>query len=188
MATTKTAAPSAKKAAKKPAKKAATAKKTTNSAKVSKEKTTEKITMKTPEFDIKKVEEFWANGAEKAQEQFAKAQASVEELTAVQKESVEVLMEAAGIAQKGFEAIAAEQATYTQAAYEDGVAAAKEAFAATNVQDAIELQTKFAKTAFEGYFGHMKKVGEMFQSSANDVVAPLNAQATKVWEGVYKAS
>lgn len=171
-------ATTAKTAAKKTAPKA-------SAPKANKSKKTE--TPITPEFNMNNVEEFWANGTEKAQEQIAKAQASVEEIASFGKDSVEVMVETASLAQKGFEAIAAETATYTQKSYEDGVAAAKETFAATNVQEAIEMQTKFAKTATEAYFGHLKTVGEMFQASANEVAAPWNARMTSIFENVYKA-
>lgn len=178
MATTKkTAAKTAAKSTAKPATKAPaaeTAKKATKPA------------INTKEFDMTAVNEFWATGAEKAQEQFAKAQASVEELASFQKENLEVLTEAATIAQKGMEALAAETTTFTQKSYEDGVAAAKEVFAATTVQEALEMQSKYTKAAFDAYFGHMKKVGEMVQTSAQDVAAPLNARATTFMEMAYK--
>ena len=163
---------------------ATTAKKTTKTAAKAAPATPE---FDMPEFDMKAVEDFWSNGTEKAQEQFAKAQASAEEFASLGKDSVETLVETASLAQKGFEAIAAETATYTQKSFEDGVAAAKETFAATNVQDAIQLQTTFAKTATEAYFGHLKTIGEMVQSSANEVAAPWNTRMTSIFENVYKA-
>ena len=133
-------------------------------------------------------EDFWTNGSSKAQEQFTNANASLEDVTSFQRETAEVLTETATLAQKGFEAIAAESATFTQKSYEDGVAAAKKTFATTNVQEAIELQTEFAKTAVDAYLGHMKKIGEMFQVSAQEVAAPINTRVTNLVETAQKAA
>lgn len=133
-------------------------------------------------------ENFWATGSGKAQEQFAKASASLEDVAAFQRETADALVETATLAQKGFEAITAESVTFTQKSVEDGVAVAKKAFESTNVQEAIELQTEFAKSAVEAYLGHMKKIGEMFQASAQEVAAPMNTRVAAVVETAQKAA
>ena len=133
-------------------------------------------------------ENFWATGSGKAQEQFAKASASLEDVTSFQRENAEALAETATLAQKGFEAIASESATFTKKSFEDSVAVAKKALSSTNVQDAIELQTEFAKTAVDAYLGHMKKIGEMFQTSAQEVAAPMNTRVTAIVETAQKAA
>lgn len=132
-------------------------------------------------------ENFWSTGSNKAQDQFTKANASLEDVASFQRETAEALTETATLAQKGFEAIAAESATFSQKSYEDGVAVAKKTFASTNVQEAIELQTEFAKTAVDAYLGHMKKLGEMFQVSAQEVAAPMNTRVTAIVETAQKA-
>lgn len=133
-------------------------------------------------------ENFWANGSSKAQEQFAKAAPSLEDVATFQRETADALVETATLAQQGFEAIAAESATFSQKSYEDGVAVAKETLASTNIQDVIELQTAFAKTAVDAYLGHMKKIGEMFQTSAKEVAAPMNTRVTEIVETAQKAA
>lgn len=165
---------------------ATTTKKTTTKAKTE-TKTASAPAFEAPAFDVKSVEDFWTATAEKAQEQFEKAQSSVEDMAAFHRENVEVMVESATIAQKNFEKIAAETTTFTQKYYEDSVAVAKETLAATNPQEAFELQTKFAKSAFEAYVGHLKTVGEMFQTSTKETVEPVNARVTKLWETAYSA-
>jgi phasin family protein len=137
-------------------------------------------------FDATAAEEFWTKGAEKAQEQFVKAQVSVEEVTSFQRENVEVLVESASLAQKSFEALATESATFTQKSFEDGIEVAKKAMASATPQEAFELQTAFAKTAVEAYLGHVKKLGEMFQIGAQEVAAPINTRVTSLIETAQK--
>ncbi len=151
-------------------------------------KTAEAKAPKTAAIDTKTVEDFLAKGTEQAQEQFAKAQVSVEEVTEFHRENTEVLVETATLAQKGFEALAAEATTFNQKSYDDGIAVAKQAMASTNVQEAFELQTEFAKTAVDAYLGHMKKMGEMFQASAQEAFAPLNTRVTTIVETAQKAA
>lgn len=133
-------------------------------------------------------ETFWATGSEKAQEQFAKASASFEDVASFHRENVDALVETASLAQKSFEAIAAESVTFTQKSYEDTVAVAKKSLASTNFQDAVELQTEFAKTAVDAYLGHMKKIGEMFQVSAQEVAAPVNTRVEALVDTAQKAA
>ncbi len=133
-------------------------------------------------------ENFWATGSGKAQEQFAKASASLEDVATFQRETAEALTETATLAQKGFEAIATESATFSKKSFEDSVAVAKKAAASTNIQEVIELQTEFAKTAVDAYLGHMKKIGEMFQTSAQEVAAPMNTRITTIVETAQKAA
>lgn len=149
------------------------------------EKKTEKKTANTttPENFIENV---WNVG--KAQDHFAKASASLEDVAAFQRETAEALAETATLAQKSFEAITAESVTFSQKSFEDGVAVAKKALASTSVQEAVELQTEFAKTAVEAYLGHIKKIGEMFQVSAQEVAAPMNTRVTAIVETAQKAA
>lgn len=158
-------------------------------ATASKTKTTKKAEApKAEATPVNFFENIWTTGSGKAQDQFAKANVSFEDVTSFQRETAEALTETATLAQKGFEAIAAESATFTQKSYEDGVAAAKKTFSSTNVQEAIELQTEFAKTAVDAYLGHMKKIGEMFQVSAKEVAAPMNTRVTAIVETAQKAA
>jgi phasin family protein len=50
------------------------------------------------------------------------------------------------------------------------------------VQDVIELQTAFAKSAFETYLAEVGKMSETVSASVKESVAPLNERVTALVE------
>ena len=57
--------------------------------------------------------------------------------------------------------------------------------ASKSVHEALELQTDFAKTAFDTYVGQMTKLGEIFQTSAKETFAPLQSRV-QAWVEVVQ--
>jgi phasin family protein len=67
---------------------------------------------------------------------------------------------------------------------EDQVAAAKTLSAAKSVQEVVELQTSFAKTAFETYISEMNKMAETVAASVKESVSPLNERVSALVEKI----
>ena len=90
-----------------------------------------------------------------------------------QKGSVEAFMSAAGVMAKGFEKAASTQASFVKEQFEEGVATAKAAAASKSVQEAIELQNEFVRTAFEKNLGHVSQLADHWSSVTKEASDPL---------------
>jgi phasin family protein len=65
---------------------------------------------------------------------------------------------------------------------EQSAEAARALSAAKSVQEAVELQTNFARTALETYLSEMNRMSETVASAVKDSLAPLNERATAAME------
>ena len=74
-----------------------------------------------------------------------------EDLQQVSKDNVDIAMKSVGAVSKSSQAIAVEVADYSKKAFEDGTAALEKLFGVKSLEKAIELQTEYAKTAYEGF-------------------------------------
>lgn len=84
-----------------------------------------------------------------------------------------------GEVNKGFQAIAAEWTDYSKKAFEDSTKAFEQLAGAKSFEQAIEIQSQFAKKAYDGYVAEMSKIGEMYVGLAKDAYKPVEAAITK---------
>lgn len=81
---------------------------------------------------------------------------------------------------KSWQAIAAEMNDYTKRSFEDGTATFEKLVQAKSLEQAIEIQTSYAKRAYDEYMQQMSKIGGMYQSIAKDAYKP----AEKLLQGI----
>jgi len=82
------------------------------------------------------------------------------------KEHVDSAMKAWGHVSKGVQAIAAETADYSKKSFEEGSAALEKLLGAKSLEKAIEIQTAYAKSAYEGFIAQATKMGELYADLA----------------------
>src|SRR5215471_17167578 len=102
------------------------------------------------------------NGSEALKANFEKAVKTYEQVLGFQKDTVEAYVKAANVAGKGAETLHNEIYTYSKQSIEDAIAHGKAVMASKSAHEAFELQTGFAKSAFESYVGEITKLGELF--------------------------
>lgn len=102
-----------------------------------------------------------------------------EELQQVGKDNVEVALKSFGAFSKGAQAIAVEVADYQKKAFEDGTAALEKLFGVKSFDKAIEVQTEFAKTAYEGFVAKANKIGELYADLAKEAYKPFESMLAK---------
>nr|MDQ2861370.1 TIGR01841 family phasin [Pseudomonadota bacterium] len=90
-------------------------------------------------------------------------------------------------ATKGAETLGARAIAYSRKSMEDHVAAAKSLAGAKSLQEVVELQTAFAKSAFEGYVAEVNKMGETVAASVKESMSPINERVTALVERVQAA-
>ena len=119
-----------------------------------------------------------AAGSKVFREGVDKSVASLTELNAHGKKNLEAVVESAAAAQKGVEALSQETLAFTKKSWEDGVAAAQSLSKARSVQELVELQTSWAKSASEAYMAQFGKATEILTASVKDSFKPINERVT----------
>jgi hypothetical protein len=102
-----------------------------------------------------------------------------EDLQQVGKENVEVALKSFGALSKSAQAIAVELADYQKKAFEDGTAALEKLFGVKSLDKAIEVQTEFAKIAYEGFVAKANRIGELYADFAKQTYKPFEAIIAK---------
>lgn len=102
-----------------------------------------------------------------------------DELQQVGKENVDLALKSMGALSKSGQAIAVEVADYSKKAFEDGTAALEKLFGVKSFDKAIEVQTEYAKTAYEGFVAKATKIGELYADLAKETYKPFEALMAK---------
>jgi phasin family protein len=133
------------------------------------------------------VEQFTTAGNQAFKDAVEKSLASLNEANAYSKKNLEAVIASVTAAAKGAEALGAETLAYSKSAMETQVAAAKSLSGAKSVQEVVELQTTFAKSALEAYIAQMTKASEIVSASMKDSLKPLNERVTAAVERLQAA-
>jgi phasin family protein len=120
------------------------------------------------------VEQFTAAGNQAFKDNVEKSLTALNELNAQSKKNLEAVVASATAATKGAEALGAHAMAFSKQAIEDQVAAAKSLAGAKSLQEAIELQTGWAKSALEGYIANFGKLSQIVTDSVKETTKPLN--------------
>ena len=95
------------------------------------------------------------------------------------KDGFDAAVSSFGEANKGFQAIAAEIAAYSKKSFEDGTRAFEQLIGAKSFEQAWEIQSQYAKKAFEAYVAQASKIGEMYVGLARSAYQPVEQAAAK---------
>jgi hypothetical protein len=80
---------------------------------------------------------------------------------------------------KGFQAIAATVNDYSKKAFEDGTRAFEQLTGAKSFEQAFEIQSQYAKKAFDAYIAQLSKLAEMYVDLARNAYKPVEQAAAK---------
>ena len=104
---------------------------------------------------------------------------SFEDLQQVSKDNVDMTLKSIGALTKGSQAIAVEVADYSKKAFEDSTAALEKLFGVKSFDKAMEVQTEYAKTAYEGFVAKASKLGELYADLAKETYKPFETMLAK---------
>lgn len=124
------------------------------------------------------VEQFTTAGNQAFKDSIEKSLSALGEVNADSKKNLEAVVASVTAATKGAEALGAQAMAYSKKALDDQVAAAKSLSSAKSVQDVVELQTAFAKSALETYVAEMNKASETVAASVKECFQPINERVT----------
>lgn len=96
------------------------------------------------------------------------------------KEQMEALTASSAAFTKGWQSIAAETSDYTKKSFEKSRELAEKMVAVKKMDEAVQLQTEFAKSAYEDFVAGATKIGEIYTAMAKDAFKPFEAAARKM--------
>jgi hypothetical protein len=106
-------------------------------------------------------------------------QQGFEEFQKVGKDGFDAAVRSFGEVNKGFQAIAAEMTGYSKRVFEDSTRAFEQIIGAKSVDQAIEIQSQYAKRAYDTYMAEMSKLGEMYAGLARNAYEPVKSALAK---------
>ena len=133
------------------------------------------------------VESTMKNGAEALKNGFEKAVKNYDHFVGFGKETVEAYTKAANVAAKGAETLNNEIFAFSKQTFENTVAQTKALMATKSVHEAIELQSDFAKTQFDGYVSKMTQLSEIVVATTKDSFAPIQGRV-QAWVDVVQSA
>ena len=127
------------------------------------------------------------SGADAIKAGFEKAVAGYDSVLGYGKDTAEAYMKSATVAGKGIETLNSEIVSYSKGAIEDSIAASKAIMGSKSVHEAFELQTDYAKNAFESYVEELTKFNALMTTTAKDAFAPLQGRY-QAWVEVVQSA
>jgi len=106
-----------------------------------------------------------------------------DELQKLGKDNMDVTMKSFGALSKGVQAIAVEVADYSKKSFEQSTAAMEKLFGAKSIEKAIEVQSDYVKSTYEGFVAEATKLGELYTELAKESYKPFESYLTKVSNG-----
>ena len=103
----------------------------------------------------------------------------VEDIQNYGKEQYETAVAAATSLQNGLQAIATAYGDYTKKSYEDTKSFVEKLSGVKSLDKAIEVQTEYAKTAYEGFVAKASKIGELYADLAKETYKPFESMMAK---------
>lgn len=104
----------------------------------------------------------------------------IDDMQKLGKENMDVAMKSFGTFSKGVQSLAVELADYQKKSFEEGTAALEKLMAAKSLDKAIEVQTDYVKSAYEGMVGQMTKMSELYVDMTKDAYKPFEGVVGKV--------
>jgi hypothetical protein len=103
-----------------------------------------------------------------------------EDVQKLSKDNMDATMKSFGALSKATQTIAAELADYSKKSFEDGSKVMEKLLGVKSLDKAIEIQTDYAKTAYEGFVAQATKIGELYANFAKETYKPFEAYMGKV--------
>lgn len=103
-----------------------------------------------------------------------------EELTALNKDTVDALVQSSSVVAKGVESLSRAFLAFAQTSLEHSVSTAKALLAVKTLREAVDLQSEFAKSSFDSLVAEATKASELSVKVANEAIQPLSSHVNTV--------
>ncbi len=99
-----------------------------------------------------------------------------ENFQSIGKDQLDASVASATAVSSGLQSIATELTDFSKKSFEEGKAVWEKALASKSLDKAVDIQTTYAKSAYEAYVGQLTKIGELYMSTAQEAYKPFEAQ------------
>jgi hypothetical protein len=108
-----------------------------------------------------------------------------EDLQKISKDQIEQLSTTAASIARGFQAIATETTDYSKRSLESTSSFFEKIVGAKSVDTAVQIQSEFAKSQFEGFVAQANKIGEIYKDIAKEAFKPVETAFQKGTAAVH---
>ena len=102
-----------------------------------------------------------------------------DELQIIGKDNYDTMFRSYGEMNKGFQAIVARWAEFSKRSFEDATRTWEQLMGVKSLDQAFEIQSNYAKRAYDSWMAEASKIGEMYTSAARDAYKPVKQAVTK---------
>jgi hypothetical protein len=104
---------------------------------------------------------------------------NIDDVQKMSKDGMDATMKSFGTLSKATQAIATEVADYSKKSFEDGTKVMEKLLGVKSFEKAIEIQTDYAKSAYEGFVAQATKMSELYADLAKETYKPFEAYVAK---------
>jgi phasin family protein len=108
---------------------------------------------------------------------------NIEDFQKFGKDQFDAATKTAAVLSKGAQQIVTEQTEYSKKAIELGTATVEKLMNAKSLDKAFEIQSDYAKNAYEGFVAQSTKVSDLLANFAKEVFKPLETTLAKASVG-----
>jgi hypothetical protein len=98
-----------------------------------------------------------------------------EDLQSFSKQQLEAFNAASATLTKGLQEIAAETTDYSKKSFAAGSAVFEKLLGARSLETAVQIQSEYAKQAYEGFVAQASKFSELYAKVASDAMKPVTS-------------
>lgn len=102
-----------------------------------------------------------------------------DEVQKLSKDNFDVAVKSFGAVSKHMQAIATEMADYSRKSFEDSSAVVEKLMGANSVEKAIEVQTDYVKSAYEGFVSEATRLGDLYSNFAKETYKPFESAVSR---------
>jgi hypothetical protein len=95
------------------------------------------------------------------------------------KDNYEAMVRSYGELNKGLQAIAARWTAFSKDAFEDATRTFEKLVGVKSFEQAVEIQSAYAKRAYDSWVAEASKIGEMYTDVAREAYKPVEKAVTK---------
>ena len=103
----------------------------------------------------------------------------VEDIQSIGKEHLDTVVASATTLQNGLQAIASAYGDYTKKSFEDTKSFVEKLSGVKSIDKAIEVQTEYAKSAYETFVAESQKIAGLYTDLAKQTFKPLEGIVAK---------
>jgi hypothetical protein len=104
---------------------------------------------------------------------------NVDDIQKMSNANLDAMMSSFGAITKGTQAIATEIADHSRRVFENGTKTMENLFSAKSLDQAVEVQSQYARSAYEGYVILANKLGQIYADLTKETFKPYESLSPK---------